>query len=392
MSSKPASLHFKRLPPQEWNCEFAHTFAGHSGWLAQIRSVDVARQGNLLATGSDDAKIKLWDLHTGNLSFELAGHQEAIRAVAINASHKLLASGSDDGKIKIWNLKTGQLVSTFSRHAKAVTTVAFSPNSDCLVSGSDDKTVRIWNLQTEVEIKKLHTHASYVQSVAFSQNGLLVASAGCDRIIKIRNLMDDETTLSITAHTDTISCVQFSPDNRFLISGGHDRKIKVWDVITGQELRCIHSEARINAISISSDGQVIASAEADETVKLYNLGSSELLTRLTGHSGGATSVAFDNSDQILAVGDASNKVKVWYVENRKPEIQKTQEQERRDIIWGVAFFLSLIVLPVLAVWLLGWLKGLLGWILVAFLVLVTAPQSPKIKQPIFHEKVPEFNS
>jgi len=56
---------------------------------------------------------------------------------------KTLATGSEDAVIKIWNL-SGKLIRTLSGHSGAVTSVVFSPDGRTLISGSKDKTIKVW--------------------------------------------------------------------------------------------------------------------------------------------------------------------------------------------------------------------------------------------------------
>jgi WD40 repeat protein len=69
-----------------------------------------------------------------------------VTAVAFSPDGQILASGSDDKTIKLWDLQTGVEIATLSGHDSYVQSVAFSPDGKTLVSGGYDKTVKVWQV------------------------------------------------------------------------------------------------------------------------------------------------------------------------------------------------------------------------------------------------------
>ena len=76
--------------------------------------------GKVLASGSEDQTIKLWNGSTGELLSTLAGHRGRVNTLAWSPDGKVLASGSEDQTIKLWNGSTGGLVSTLPAHDDSV--------------------------------------------------------------------------------------------------------------------------------------------------------------------------------------------------------------------------------------------------------------------------------
>ncbi|WWC63983.1 uncharacterized protein I303_106589 [Kwoniella dejecticola CBS 10117] len=95
----------------------------------------------ILATGSLDGTVKIWDVDSGKEQSTLFGHIEGVWSVDIDALR--LASASHDRTIKVWDRESGQCVQTLVGHRGAVTSLQLS--DDMIVSGSDDGDVMIWN-------------------------------------------------------------------------------------------------------------------------------------------------------------------------------------------------------------------------------------------------------
>jgi WD40 repeat protein len=120
------------------------TLIGHS---SSVNAVAISPDGKILASGSRDKTIKLWNLVTGEQIRTFTGYSNSVYSVAISPDGKTLASGSDDKTIKLWNLATGEKIRTFTGHSEKVWSIAISPDGKTLASGSGDFTIKIWRLK-----------------------------------------------------------------------------------------------------------------------------------------------------------------------------------------------------------------------------------------------------
>lgn len=109
----------------------------------------------------------------------LAGHGGRVYSVSFN-QEGLLASGSYDKTIKLWNFDAGECIRTFNGHKSFVLCVNFD-RKGLLASGSEDKTIKLWNATTGECIRTLTGHDGVVFSVSFDQEGTLASgSSGTD--------------------------------------------------------------------------------------------------------------------------------------------------------------------------------------------------------------------
>ncbi len=297
------------------NSVLPRTLNGHS---SDVNSVAFAPNGQLLASGSDDNTIKLWNLATREEIRTLKGHSNHIYSVAFAPDSKTLASGSEDKTIKLWNLIAGEN-RTLTGHSNWVNSVAFSHDGKILATGSVDKTIKLWNVETGKEIRTLTGHSQGVQSVAFSPDDTTLASGSWDKTIKLWNLITGET-LTLAGHSNFVISVAFSSDGKTLASGSWDKTIKLWNVETGKEIRTLNQHSdKVNSVAyMPSTGSgkslddILASGSNDNTIKLWNLATGQEIKTLKGDSGYVYSVAISPNAQTLASGGtAGNTLKLW---------------------------------------------------------------------------------
>jgi WD40 repeat protein len=175
---------------------------------SRIWSVAFSPDGEILASGSDDRSIKLWELSSNKCFATLirpGDKQSRVWCVVFSDDGKYLFSANDDGKIDMWvkndddsceQKYTYKYKEDFEvEHSKhRLWSIAVNPSNTKLVSGSDDGTVRLWDIQTgsSIEIAKNHEtipqHEGWVCTVAFSPDGNSIASGGKDGVIRVFNL------------------------------------------------------------------------------------------------------------------------------------------------------------------------------------------------------------
>jgi WD40 repeat protein len=253
-------------------------------------SVAVSPTGQWLATGGEDTLIKLWNLETDRCCKVLKGHQSAVRAIAFSSQGGtalpseltgLLASGSSDGTVKLWDLATGACLRTFQGHLSRIWGLAMHPDGKTVASGSFDHTVRIWQCDREDCLKVLDGHTHWVWGVAFSADGTKLATASGDHTIKIWDTQTWRCLDTLQGHTSWVQSVDFSSDSQSLVSGSADTTVKVWDLQTGGCLQTLSGHTNwIYSVLFAKNGQTVISCCQDETIKIWDIQTRECLRTL----------------------------------------------------------------------------------------------------------------
>ena len=205
---------------------------GLKGHTKYSRALAFKPRSYILASGSADDTIKIWDVEDINnlrLLRTLRGHTDNIYAVAWSPDGRTLASAGPNGTVRLWNPNNGINYAILRGHRESILTLAFSPNGKLLASGSWDNTTRIWDLDTERTLHVLRANND-VQSITFSPDGKLLASCRGTAIF-LWNPTTGKHIATLTGHQKSVVWVVFSP-NGTLASASLDNTIRLWEPLT----------------------------------------------------------------------------------------------------------------------------------------------------------------
>jgi WD40 repeat protein len=167
-----------------------------------LSELSCSANGRMLAATSSNG-IYLYDLQ--NLTKERFLPIPAnVNSVAFSPDGQMLATGSTDALIRLWQLSDGTLLDTLSGHTDSVWNVTFSPDGETLASASLDHTIRLWQVDEGLLLFSLREHSAPVQSVAFSPDGQTLASASDDKTIHLWRVVDGSGLAILTGHDDTV--------------------------------------------------------------------------------------------------------------------------------------------------------------------------------------------
>jgi eukaryotic-like serine/threonine-protein kinase len=265
--------------------------------------------GQRLATAGMGQAVRIWDAVSGQELMTLAGHIATVQDLAFHPSNCCLATCSEDRTVKLWDLKSGEELITLRGHTDAVFSVSFDRDGWRLVSGSADGTIKTWETTSEQDCLTLRGNSDVVWTLAFSPDGKRLASGGHDLTVRIWDVDRGLETLCLLGHSSRVIKVAFSPDGRFLASasGGHlnqDRvfpgEIKIWDLAAGRELLTLDDHpGAVHSLAFRGDG-LLASAENDGAVHLYDPLTGKLLNVVRAHNKPVQDVVFSSDGKLFA--------------------------------------------------------------------------------------------
>ncbi len=310
---------------------------------------------------------------TQQIKLTLSGHTAPVRALALSPNSQVLASGSDDGTIKLWNPATGVLLRTLAGDSGTIKSIIFAPDGQTLISRSSNN-IKFWNSQTGQEIREV-TEKSGVNAILLTPNGQTLISASGDRKIKFSNLKTGKISQILQAETTALA---ISPDGKTLFSGGENGgRIRSWSINTGKQLRSFFAPANKEfspkkasapiTLVVSHDGQMLLSGGYDDSfqsgpliqtdgqgfkawqiktgklvhnfsvgtnvdalvispdnrtfiagglarqITLRDLTTGKPVMQLVGHAGGIYALVFSRDGKTLYSGSGDKSVKAWQI-------------------------------------------------------------------------------
>ena len=200
---------------------------GPNSWVCTLAP---SPNGESLAVGSVDNILRVLTTDKGYLKFSGITHKESVTAVGWSMDSRVLASGSADATVKLWDGRTGEEQRTISEIRSTVTSLAFSPSGRWLAVAAVDLSIRVFDLRNGKLVKKFFGHTKPVEALVFHPHSWLLASASRDGTVGLWNVDKGIGHGQIQASHQSISCVAFDPRGRMLVAGGLDRILRVWAI------------------------------------------------------------------------------------------------------------------------------------------------------------------
>jgi WD40 repeat protein/serine/threonine protein kinase len=281
----------------------------------EVHGVAFSPDGELIASAGGDGTVKIWDSRTGARLQTIPAHKDAVVSVAFHPDGKHLASRGRK-ELKVWDLTApDRPVFTkkcdATRDSGAATTIAFGPDGRQLAAATDG-VVNVWDWKNrELLHQGLPGHDFHSIPLAYSRDGRLATGTWREGV-KVWDPRTRTLLLPIPEHDEPVSAVAFSADGNWLASASYDRTVKLWNSKTGAHIQSfdLRLTGNVECVAINRNGQIASSGE-DKTVHVWDAMSGRELLSLHGHTRKVESVAYSRDGDRLVSAGSDRTIRFW---------------------------------------------------------------------------------
>ncbi|KAG1749731.1 WD40-repeat-containing domain protein [Suillus paluster] len=181
--------------PQGQSAMKCKSLTTHKAHEKDINSLDISPNDRLLASGSQDRTAKVYEINfsraTGDRSAHgeikllgtCKGHKRGVWTIKFGRTERVLATGSGDKTVKLWNLEDFTCVKTFEGHTNSVLRVDFINHGMQLVTSASDGLVKLWNVREEECTATMDNHEDKVWALTVSTDERTIVSAAADSVV-----------------------------------------------------------------------------------------------------------------------------------------------------------------------------------------------------------------
>ena len=204
------------------------------GFAHNVVAIAFSADGKLLGvTGGEptvEGEVKIFEADTLKQVFELKnGHSDTVYGICFSPDAKMIATGSADKFVKVWEVATGKLVKSFEGHTHHVLDVGWTADGKLLASAGGDNTVKIWDFEKGEQARTIQAHGKQVTRLLFVGKKAEFLTSGGDNQVKMFNAANGGAVRNFAGATDFVYAIGVNPEGTVVAAGGQDGIVRVYN-------------------------------------------------------------------------------------------------------------------------------------------------------------------
>lgn len=306
----------------------------------RISAVSINSSGQWLAFGCEKlGQLLVWEWQSESYILKQQGHFYDINCLSFSPDGQVLATGGDDGKVKLWNTTTGFCFVTFANHTAPITACHWSGVGNVLLTSSMDGTVRAFDLVRYRNFRTMTTpQPAQLVSLAVDPAGEVICGASMEPFeIYVWSLQTGKLLDVLSGHAGPLSCLSFAGAQSLLASSSWDKTVKLWDVFTGKGLvETFTHGTDVLCCAFRADGKELVSSTLDGNLNFWDVSGGTLKGIIEGkrdimggrrvtdarsaanatHNTAFTSVCYSSDGKCVLAGGNSRFVCIYDVSSK----------------------------------------------------------------------------
>lgn len=197
---------------------------------------DIRSFGNKLFVGDAGGVVHVLSLNPLKVIDRIKAGNKSVRSIAVSEDNEIVAVGTSDNTIKIFDLYSHEELQAFEAHANSVFTLQFTPDEQYLLSAGRDAHLKVWDVKAGFLLAEdIVAHMYTINDIAFSPDGRYFVTCSMDKSVKVWDaerlkLLKVIDKARHAGHGTSVNKLLWSAHENLLASASDDRTISIWNI------------------------------------------------------------------------------------------------------------------------------------------------------------------